>query len=109
HRRRPVRPDVEAQALPYSGEAVEQPGLRQITDPDVLARRRPAIELLTTLDLALDVEAPRRLARLEAQRLEGNLDLHGPALVRDPGHRVPDPIPIAAEALRIVRYLAVAA
>ena len=73
--------DVQPEALPNPLEAFETAGLREVPDPDVLARRRPAIGFLAALDLPFDIESPYGLARLEAERLEWDLDFGSPSLV----------------------------
>ena len=103
---REVGPDVEAPALSRAGEPLEAPRLGEVRDPDVAPRRRPAVGLLPSRDVALDVEPPGRDLLPEAQGLEGDGELCRPALAVDAGGRIPDPVPVEVEALAVVRDLA---
>jgi len=102
-----IRPNVQPPPLPDAVKTFKAARLREVPDPDVLARRRPSIDFLTTFDLPFDVEAPDRLPRLEAEGLERDLDLGHPSVAGDSRSRVPDAVPVAAERLAVVGHLAV--
>src|SRR5207244_4477412 len=67
----------------------------------------PPIGLLAALDLPLDIEPPHGLSRLEPERFEWDLNLGDPSLVRNARGRVPDAVPVEAQAFTIVRHLPV--
>src|SRR5262245_35530466 len=96
-------------ALLCACQTRQLPGVGEIGNPARHARRSPPVGLEEMFDLPLDVEAPHGLIRTETQRLERNLDFRGPPLVRLSDCRIPDSVPVAAEALGVVRDLAVGA
>jgi len=53
----------------------------------------------------LDIQAPHRLVRLEAQRLERDGDLRIPPGCGDARGRAPDAVPVQAAVLGVVRHL----
>src|SRR5262249_2766845 len=102
-----VRPNVETTALSNALEAFEPAGLREIPDPDVLPWRGPSIGFLAALDLPFAIQSPHRLARLESERLERDLDFGDPSVVRDARRGVPDAVPVPTQRFAVVRHLAV--
>src|SRR6266513_2882123 len=57
--------------------------------------------------ICLSTFPPHALAGLEAEALEGDRDLGHPAVRVDARPRIPDPVPLVAQVLAIVRDLAV--
>src|SRR6266571_3465856 len=104
-----IRSNVQPPALPDAVKTFKAARLREVPDPDVLARRRPSIDFLTTFDLPFDVEAPDRLPRLEAERLERDFDLGDPSIIGNACGCVPDAVPIMRQSFAVVRHLPVGA
>ena len=106
---RHVRAHVQSAPLAHAFEPGQLTGVGEIADPARHARGRPAIRLEEVLDLAFDVQAPDRLVRAKPQRLERDGELHGPSVGRARHGGVPDAVPVARQALRVVGNLAVRA
>ena len=106
---RNIGPKLPALALAGPLKPAQEARLREVREPNVLTGRGPAILLLLPLDLALHVEAPGVLFRLEAQGLEGDRELGRPALVGATRRRVPDSVPVVGRSLLVIGDLPVAA
>src|SRR5262249_14460415 len=102
-----VRADVQAVSLTDALQTSQLAGVSKIPNPTRHARSSPPIRFEEMLDLAFDVEAPNWLIRPEAERLERDRNFGRPAFVGSAHRRVPDAIPVAVQALRIVGDLAV--
>ncbi len=94
---------VETQPLVQPVQARQIAGFRDQEDGRVVARARPAVDLVAALDPAVDVEAPGPARGIEGQRLERDRELRRPALGIDRRRALPDPVPGLVEVLTVVR------
>ena len=90
---------AEAQAEIEAGKPGEQARLARLEDRVVLPRARPAVRLLQPLDAPLDVQAPFPEVAPEAQRLDRDADLRGPAPGVARGRRLPLAVPVLVHVL----------
>src|SRR5690606_12544449 len=91
--------DVQANALAHPAEPDDGAGGARI---HLRVARGPAGAFVAAGNLALEIDSPAIVVRIERERLEWNTHLGRPAVVGSLRARLPDALPVPVQARRVL-------